>query len=134
MGLLCCVRSYSVDSTGGRVYIVVMSEMLGTFEQFVLLAVVGLGEEAYGRAVFREVERGFGTSRSVAAGAMYTTLDRLQAKGLVTSRLEEGTPERAGRARRFYRVTAAGAGALTETRRALQTVWKDKTWPLEVYT
>jgi PadR family transcriptional regulator PadR len=110
-----------------------MSEMLGTFEQFVLLAVVGLGEEAYGRAVFREVERGFGSIRTVSAGAMYTTLDRLESKGLVTSRIEEGTPERVGRARRFYRVTAAGAAALTATRRALQTMWKGKDWPLEVY-
>jgi PadR family transcriptional regulator PadR len=114
------------------VYNVGMSEILGTFEQFVLLAVVALGDEAYGRAVFREVERGFGDSRTVAAGAMYTTLDRLEGKGLVTSRLEEGTPERAGRARRFYRVNAAGASALTETRRALQTMWKGKDWPLEV--
>ncbi len=110
-----------------------MPDMLGTFEQFVLLAVVSLGDEAYGRGVFREVERGFGASRTVSAGAMYTTLDRLEDKGLVTSRLEAGTPERAGRARRFYRVTAAGAGALTETRRVLQTMWKGKSWPLEVY-
>ena len=106
--------------------------MLGTFEQFVLLAVVGLAEDAYGRAVFREVERGFGASRTVSAGAMYTTLDRLETKGLVTSWLEEGTPDRAGRAKRFYRVTAAGAAALTATRRALQTMWKGKDWPLEV--
>ncbi len=110
-----------------------MAELLGTFEQMVLLAVVGLGEDAYGRAVFREVEQGFSESRTVSAGAMYTTLDRLEGKGLVTSRLEDGTPERAGRARRFYRVTAAGASALSETRRALQAMWKGKNWPLEVF-
>ncbi len=107
--------------------------MLGTFEQVVLLAVVGLGDEAYGRAVFRDVQKAFGGSRTVSAGAMYTTLDRVEAKGLITSRLEEGTPDRAGRARRFYRITAAGASALTETRRTLQTMWKGKIWPMEVF-
>ncbi len=107
--------------------------MLGTFEQMVLLAVAGLGEDAYGRAVYRELDEGLSGSRKVSAGAMYTTLDRLEGKGLVTSRLEGGTPDRAGRARRFYRVTAAGAGALTETRQALQRMWKGKTWPLEVF-
>ena len=106
--------------------------MLGTFEQMVLLAVLGLGDKAYGRAVFREVERGLQASRTLSAGAMYTTLDRLESKGLVSSRLEEGTPDRGGRARRFYRVTAPGASALTETRRALRTMWKGKRWPLEV--
>lgn len=110
-----------------------MIEMLGTFEQMVLLAVVGLGDGAYGRAVFRDVQQVFDGSRTVSAGAMYTTLDRLESKGLVTSRLEEGTPDRKGRARRFYRISAAGASALTETRRTLQTMWKGKVWPLEVF-
>ncbi len=114
-------------------YNVGMQEFLGTFEQIVLLAVIGLGEHAYGRAIFREVESGFNGRRTVSAGAMYTTLNRLEAKGLVVSRLEEGTEDRAGRARRFYRVTAAGASALSETHLTLQSLWKGKRWPLEVF-
>ena len=102
------------------------------FEQVILLAIVSLGDGAYGRAVFRAVENGFGGSRIVSAGAMYTTLDRLETKGLLTSRLETGTADRAGRSRRYYRLTASGASALTETRRTLLGMWKGKIWPLEV--
>jgi len=109
-----------------------MAELLGTFEQIVLLAVVGLDEGAYGRAVLREVQSVSGTERSISAGAVYATLDRLEAKGLLCSRIEEGTPSRAGRVRRFYRVTSAGAHALGEARRALEKMWQGKKWPLEV--
>jgi PadR family transcriptional regulator, regulatory protein PadR len=105
---------------------------LGTFEQIVLLAVLGLDEEAYGRAVLRAVQSASGADRSISAGAIYATLDRVEAKGLVSSRIEEGTPARGGRARRFYRLTPAGASALTEARRTLQRMWQGKSWPLEV--
>ena len=109
-----------------------MAELLGTFEQVVLLAVLGLDEEAYGRAILREVEVGSGEMRSISAGAVYATLDRLETKGMLSSRLEEGTPVRGGRSRRFYRVTAAGAAALSEARRTLERMWHGKRWPLEV--
>ena len=109
-----------------------MAELLGTFEQVVLLAVLHAGEEAYGRAVLRGVEVGLERERSVAAGAVYATLDRLEGKGLLVSWQEEGTPARGGRARRFYKVTAGGFAALNEARRALDRMWKDKTFPLEV--
>ncbi len=109
-----------------------MPELLGTFEQVVLLAVIGLGDEAYGRSVLRNVQTGLERDRGVAAGAVYATLDRMEAKGLLSSRLEDGTPARGGRARRFYRLSAGGIAALNDTRAALETMWKGKCWPLEV--
>jgi PadR family transcriptional regulator, regulatory protein PadR len=109
-----------------------MAELLGTFEQIVLLAVVGLDDGAYGRAVLHDVQQAFQGGRTVSAGAVYSTLDRLEAKGLICSRLEEGTPVRGGRVRRFYRLTSAGASALTEARNTLEKLWRGARWPLEV--
>lgn len=110
-----------------------MSELLGTFEQVVLLAVVALAEEAYGRSILRETQSEGSLNRAVAAGAVYATLDRLEQKGCLSSRLEPGTPERGGRARRFYRLTAAGAAALNETRRILDRTWHGKRARLEAW-
>ena len=107
-----------------------MAEMLGTFEQMVLLAVVRLADEAYGRSVLREVE--LAGSRTVAAGAVYATLDRLEAKGLLRSALGEGTAERGGRKRRFYRLTANGSAALNEAKSTMEAMWRGCRWPLEV--
>jgi PadR family transcriptional regulator PadR len=109
-----------------------MASLLGTFEQIVLLAVLAAGEDAYGRAVLRAVQTSLETERSVSAGAVYATLDRLEAEGLVSSRLEEGTPARGGRVRRFYRLTASGASALTEARATLERMWRGVQWPVEV--
>jgi DNA-binding PadR family transcriptional regulator len=109
-----------------------MAELLGTFEQIVLLAVLGLESGAYGRAVLHDVQQAFQGGRSISAGAVYATLDRLELKGLLTSHLEEGTPSRGGRVRRFYRLTAAGASALTDARNTLEKLWHGKSWPLEV--
>ncbi len=109
-----------------------MAELLGTFEQIVILAVLGLDEQAYGRAVLRAVQSATEEDRSISAGAVYATLDRVEAKGLLDSRLEEGTPARGGRARRYYRLTADGAAALTLARKTLEKMWHGKRWPLEV--
>ena len=109
-----------------------MAELIGTFEQVVLLAVLSLDEAAYGRAILREVDLALTRERRVAAGAVYATLDRLATKGLLTSRLEQGTPERGGRARRFYRITAGGAAALNEARSTLDKLWHNKRWRLEI--
>jgi DNA-binding PadR family transcriptional regulator len=109
-----------------------MAELLGTFEQIVLLAVIRQGKEAYGRSILREVEEALSGSRSVAAGAVYATLDRLEAKRLVSSKLREGTPERGGRKRRFYRVTASGSRALDEARSTLESLWNSIRWPVQV--
>ncbi len=109
-----------------------MADLLGTFEQIVLLAVLGLADEAYGRPVLAEVQAALQRDRAVSAGAVYATLDRLEAKGLLASRLEDGTPTRGGRARRYYRLTASGISALNDARSTLETMWKGKAWPLEV--
>ena len=105
-----------------------MAELLGTFEQAVLLAVWKLSEEAYGRAILRGVQHAL--AREVAAGAVYATLDRLEQKGLLSSRVEVGTAVRGGRARRYYRIAATGIAALNESRAALEQMWRGAKWPL----
>src|SRR5271166_3797927 len=105
-----------------------MAELLGAFEQAVLLAVWNLGDEAYGRAILRSAQSAL--DRQSAAGAVYATLDRLEQKGLVASRLEEGTPVRAGRARRYYRLSTAGIKALNESKAAIEGIWRVAKWPL----
>ena len=106
-----------------------MADLLGTFEQAVLLAVWNLAAQAYGRAILLETQ--VALDRSAAAGAVYTTLDRLEKKGLLSSRVQTGTPVRSGRARRYYRLTAAGIRALNESKAALEQMWRGTTWPLE---
>jgi len=105
-----------------------MSDILGAFEQAVLLAVVKLGDNAYGRAILKEAA--IRLDRDVAAGAVYATLDRLETKGLLSSRLASGTPSRAGRARRYYKLKAAGIGALNETKATLEVLWSNVAWPI----
>ena len=91
---------------------------LGEFEQLVLLAVLRCGEDAYGMAVRHTLHER--TGRDAAIGAVYATLDRLEAKGLVRSSEGRGHEARAGRARRWFRVSAHGMRALrrAETRLA----------------
>ena len=96
--------------------------MLGVFEQAVLLAVVRLGEEAYGRAILSEVQQRL--QRDVSAGAIQATLARLEQKGLLQSRLGPGTEVRAGRPRRFYRLGPAGARSLNEAHDAVNSLWR----------
>lgn len=110
-----------------------MADLLGTFEQVVLLSVVGLGNEAYGRSVLREVQLGI-RGRAVSAGAVYATLNRLEKQGLLSSHLAEGGPIRGGRPRRHYQLTIDGASALTEARTTLDKMWQRKPWPLEVFS
>jgi len=88
---------------------------LGDFEQIVLLAILRLGEGAYGLAIREEIaER---TDRDPSPGALYTTLDRLEEKGLVRSRFGDPTPERGGRAKRFFTVTARGLQSVVHAQR-----------------
>jgi len=107
-----------------------MADVLGAFEQAVLLAVLRLRHEAYGRAIFKEVEARL--DRAVAPGAVHATLDRLEKKRLLASRLEGGTAIRAGRARRFYRLQPPGVRALNDARAAADALWQDVPWPLKV--
>ena len=88
-------------------------EPLGSLEHIVLLAVMRLGSNAYGVMVRREIEGA--TGRDISIGAVYATLVRLESKGLVGSYTGEPTAERGGRAKRYFRMTADGAGALRNT-------------------
>ena len=88
---------------------------LGEFEQLILLAILRRGDDAYGVTIRAELSERAG--RTVAPGALYTALERLEAKGLITSRMGAPTPQRGGRAKRFVTVTATGIEALS---RALQ--------------
>ena len=102
-----------------------MADLLGAFEQAVLLALVhpatALGRLAYGRAILKDVQTRL--DREVSAGAIYATLDRLEAKGMVSSRLGPGTAIRAGRPRRYYAIEAKGVRALNEARAATKRIW-----------
>jgi PadR family transcriptional regulator, regulatory protein PadR len=106
-----------------------MAEVLGSFEQAVLLAIVRLREGAYGRAILSEVQERM--EREVAAGAVHATLVRLERKSLITSSLGPGTPVRGGRARRFYRLGPEGQRALNEARAAVDNLWRGLEWPLK---
>jgi PadR family transcriptional regulator len=85
-------------------------DLLGVFEQLILMALLHLAENAYGVTVRREVEER--TGRSVSLGAVYATLDRLEKKRYVSSFQGNPTPERGGRAKRFFRIERAGRVAL----------------------
>ena len=92
--------------------------VLGEFEQFVLLALVRLGPDAYGASVAIEIEQQ--TARPVSISAVHTTLDRLEEKGFVRSRLGEPTPQRGGKRKRHYVVQPAGLRTLQSSIRALK--------------
>ena len=107
-----------------------MSEILGAFEQAVLLAVVRLDDGAYGRAILKEVEDRL--HREVAPGAIHATLERLLTKRLVASYLGSGTANRAGRERRYYRLEPMGLQALDDARVAMHQLWRGLRWPPKV--
>jgi len=92
-------------------------EFLGEFEQFVLLALMRLGKDAYGMKVRQEIDQR--TGRETAIGAVYATLDRLEQKGLVQSVVVESNAESGGRARRFYEITPQGIDSLRQSREAI---------------
>jgi len=86
--------------------------MLGEFEYVVLCAVERLGDDAYGAAVRQLIQADLG--RSCSIGALYTTVDRLERKGLVRTWMGEATPERGGRQKRMIRLTRQGAAEAAE--------------------
>jgi DNA-binding PadR family transcriptional regulator len=91
---------------------------LGEFEQLILLAILRLRDDAYGVTIRAELAERAG--RTVAPGALYTALDRLEAKGLVTSRMSDPTPQRGGRAKRHVTVTSTGMEALKRSVQAYE--------------
>lgn len=106
-----------------------MADTLGVFEQAVMLAIVRLGEDAYGRAILSEVR--VRMNRDISAGAVHATLNRLEKKRLLASRVEPGTPIRAGRARRFYRLQPRGVRALNDAWTAVEGLWRGLKRPLK---
>ncbi|HUL71784.1 MAG TPA: helix-turn-helix transcriptional regulator [Vicinamibacterales bacterium] len=97
-------------------------DSLGEFEQLLLLAIVHLGDEAYGVTIRREIEER--TGREVAVGALYTSLDRLERKGFVRSTMSDPTAERGGRSKRCFEIRPAGATALRQSRERLARMWR----------
>lgn len=96
----------------------VKRDFLGEFEHIVLLALLRLGDNAYGVTVRREIESRI--HREVSIGAIYATLDRLQSKGYVTSQLGDPTPERGGRSKRFFQISPKGLAAVRRTQLAVR--------------
>ena len=98
-------------------------QFLTDFELMIMLAILRVGDAAYGVPIAREIEETGG--RTVLLGAIYTALDRLEQNGLVTSAMGDPTPERGGRAKRFFKVTAKGLRAIKDAQRALTALWTD---------
>jgi PadR family transcriptional regulator PadR len=95
---------------------------LGNFELIVLLAVIRSGENAYGVPIAREIASRGG--REVSLGGIYATLERLEANGLVSSEMGESTPERGGRAKKYFHITPKGLREIRATQRALKKLWQ----------
>ena len=109
--------------------IAMRNPLSGEFEQLVLLSILRLGEGAYALPIRHELDaRGH---RSISRGALYTALERLEAKGLAASELGEPLRQRGGRARRYYTVTADGLEALRHSRRTLERFWQGLDSPLK---
>jgi len=98
------------------------NDNLGEFEPVVLLALIRLRANAYGTSIRQEIaER---TGRDVSVGAVYTTLERMQQKGFVSSARGAPTPERGGRAKRYYKIEAPGERALQRSRETMDRMWE----------
>jgi DNA-binding PadR family transcriptional regulator len=95
---------------------------LGEFELTVMLVVISLGAKAYGVPISRELEKQSG--RGVSVGSVYAALERLEEKGLVSSSLGDPTPERGGRAKRYFQVTQKGLRQIHQTRQLLTRLWR----------
>src|SRR5580658_4831456 len=100
--------------------------MLGEFEYFLLSAAARLGEDAYGAAIRQEIEEA--TGRPCSLGALYTTLDRLEEKGFLATRMGDPTPQRGGRPKRMVRVTAEGVQAASDFYAAVTRVSRGVSW------
>ena len=97
-------------------------EYLGSFELMVILTLIRLGDNAYGVPITKEIEELSG--RDIAIGSVYAALDRLEQKGFVYAELGESTPERGGRAKKYFRVTATGQAEVREAQRTLTKLWQ----------
>ena len=103
--------------------------MLGEFEYLLLTAAARLGEDAYGAAMRQEIEDA--TRRRCSIGALYTTLDRLEAKGFIKTWMGDPTPQRGGRPKRMVRVTAKGVQAASAFYEAVTRVSRGVSWAVK---
>ncbi|MBE0713565.1 MAG: PadR family transcriptional regulator [Candidatus Aminicenantes bacterium] len=103
-----------------------MDRILTRAEEFLLLAVLKLGDNAYPVSIFDEIGKATGSSWTL--GAIYFPLQRLEEKGLLTSVLGDPTSERGGKSRRYYRITGSGLEALSAARRAQDNMWHGVEW------
>lgn len=101
---------------------IMKTKYLGEFEQMVMLAILKLGDQAYGVSIRELLVTAI--ERDVSVGALYTTLERLEKKGLLTSSIGEAVAERGGRAKKFYLVSGQGKQALYRSKNALETLWR----------
>src|SRR5581483_6527718 len=99
------------------------SDSLGQFEQLVLTAILKLRDDAYGVTIHTKVGE-LAQPKAASLGAVYVTLDRLEDKGFISSRLSDPTPERGGRSKRCYRLEALGERALQESAVTARRVWE----------
>jgi len=100
--------------------------MLGEFEYLLITAAAGLGEDAYGVSIREEIESN--TGRQCSLGALYTTIDRLEKKGLLKTWMGDATPERGGRAKRLVRVTPHGVQAAKDFYEAVLRISRRASW------
>ena len=98
------------------------ANLISNFELMVLLALLRLGDEAYGVPISQEIEEQSG--QDVAVGSVYAALERLQDRGLVASHVGEPTPERGGRAKRYFNVTGKGLNVIQDTQKTLMRLWR----------
>jgi len=111
----------TISMTNNYIAVIMLPPIsLGEFEQVVLLAILRLGENAYGVTIRNEITEC--TGREPAPGALYTTIDRMEAKGLVQSRMGDPTPQRGGRAKRYIKVTNRGRAAVIAAQRSYQSL------------
>jgi PadR family transcriptional regulator, regulatory protein PadR len=103
--------------------------MLGEFEYLLITAAAGLGDDAYGAAIRAEIAAT--TGRSCSIGALYTTIDRLEAKGLLKTWMGEATPQRGGRAKRMVRVTPKGVQAAKSFYEVVTRVSRGASWAVD---
>ena len=97
-------------------------KFLGEFEQMLLLAILRLGSDAYGTTIRQLLAETI--NRDVTIGALYTTLERLEKKGMLDSKVGEATTERGGRAKKYFKVSAKGEFALKRSKSALTSLWQ----------
>ncbi|HWE48710.1 MAG TPA: PadR family transcriptional regulator [Bryobacteraceae bacterium] len=110
------------------------TETLGQFEQLVLTAILSLRDDAYGVSIQTKAEE-LARPRPVSLGAVYVTLDRLEDKGMISSRLSDPTPERGGRSKRCYQLEGLGERALQESAVTARRIWEatDAVWGKKVW-